>query len=193
MALLVVGCLIWLPALFLVSVVRGPWFLGAELLGAIGPVVGLSVPAIWALFRGRSAPGWLPVVAFAPLLVVIGSLSMFVVKNFMYGNVHDPAAHTTVPLVTLAGWFCLGVLLTLSDGLGDEREAETTQPATNPPEVDVDPTVIDQLIRQLQEKGYEVRATSPRSWVVTNSVRAIECYFLSAEDFIEWALVNVEG
>lgn len=193
MAPLIVGGLIWLPALFLVSIVRGPWFIGSEFLGAIGPVVAFSVPGAWAIYRGRRATGLPWAVAFAPLLLVVGSLSMYSVKQAIYGNVHDPAEHTVAPLVTLAGWCCFGVLLTLLGSLGAERRTDIDQPTADSPEVDVDPAVIDQIVERLREQGCEVRAISPRSWVVLNKVRTLERYFYTPEEFIQWAMVSAEA
>ena len=186
------GGLVWLPFLFLVRISRGPWFLGAELFGAIGPIVAFCLPVFWSVYRGRRSAGFPWLVAFAPLLLVVGSFSSYSVKQAIYGNLHDPSAGTVAPLVTLAGWCCVGVFLIVLGNLGGEGESEVVQPAVKPEEETVGSAVVFQIFDRLRTEGFEVQKISPRSWIVVNKERTMKRYFYSPEEFVQWVRSNDE-
>ena len=85
---LVVGCLLWIPTLFIVSVVHGPWFNGLQGVAAVGPVLALLVPG---LARIQSSGGAVAVwsIALAPLLAALGTITQFFVKRSMSGDVYS--------------------------------------------------------------------------------------------------------
>jgi len=72
---LIVGSLLWLPALFFASISSTrPWFTGTEVVGGIALILAFAVSGVVRNARGGSAAILTWTIALAPLLLIIGSL-----------------------------------------------------------------------------------------------------------------------
>jgi hypothetical protein len=65
------------------------------------------------MVRRKRSAGLPWVVAFAPILLVVGSFSAFALKRALFGNVHVPSNSMVAPLINFVGWCGVGMLLTL--------------------------------------------------------------------------------
>ena len=109
-AALIVGLVIWIPTTFIVSIAGGHWFDGPEVFAAIGPLIAFGVPGLLIDSKdNRAALSMLEwTIALAPLLLLVGALSGFMLKRVIFGNTHTGLSSGLSPMLAFFLWCVLG-------------------------------------------------------------------------------------
>jgi hypothetical protein len=109
--IIITGILLWVPALFLIYVLDGPWFSnGFDVLAAISPVLALLVPG---LLRPQGSGGTIAAlsVALAPLLLILGTLAQIFVTIAMNGGEYSKFFKNASSLTVFACCIVIGLLI----------------------------------------------------------------------------------
>jgi len=123
MPIVLLGLIVWLPALYLNDLVRGSWFSRNELIAASGPVLALLVPGALQFERGGKILAGLAIAA-APILLIFGALVASFVQRVIFGNTYSPSSSTWVPLICVALWAIPGALVYLNLGANQPKKAD---------------------------------------------------------------------
>lgn len=123
----IAGLVLWLPVFFL-TMAQGvylpgllSYLAGGLNIAAAGPILALVVPSIIRHSRAgsKSTISW--AIALTPLLIVVGSMSTYLVRRAIFGDAYSAFADNTSPFIALFLWAIPGWLLHYSYTLRPEQ------------------------------------------------------------------------